>query len=455
MSKRDPRILLEDIMAAIQKIRRYTSQMEIQRLHRDLRSERIKQYRMLRRRSRRETAIGCAQSFAQSRAKFRNHKAHLPKHPDCATARCLPKGVKLSIRRYNMPTPKTMQAAVVEKFGEPLVVREVPVPKPGPGQALVEIFASGVCHTDLHAADGDWPVKPTLPFTPGHEGAGTVVELGPDVTHLKEGDRVGIAWLHSACGHCKFCLSGWETLCLEQKNSGYSVDGSFAQYALAQADYLGRIPDNLSFVDAAPILCAGVTTYKGLKETETRPGEWVVISGVGGLGHVAIQYARAMGLRVAAIDLGPEKMALARKLGAEITVDAKTQDPPTEIQKQIGGAQGVLVTAVSTIAFKQAIGMLRRGGTCVLNGLPPGEFPISIFDVVLNRYTIRGSIVGTRLDLEEALTFAADGKVRATIETQPLQSINDVFARLKSGQVNGRVVLQMREERPRTKTTAA
>jgi len=354
-----------------------------------------------------------------------------------------------------MPIPKTMQAAVVEKFGEPLVVREVPVPIPGSGQVLVEIFASGVCHTDLHAADGDWPVKPTLPFTPGHEGAGTVVELGPGVTHLKLGDRVGLAWLHSACGHCNFCLSGWETLCLEQKNSGYSVNGSFAQYALAQADYLGRLPENLSFVDAAPILCAGVTTYKGLKETETRPGEWVVISGVGGLGHVAIQYARAMGLRVAAVDLGPEKMALARKLGAEIAVDAKTQDPAAEIQKQIGGAQGVLVTAVSTIAFKQAIGMLRRGGTCVLNGLPPGEFPISIFDVVLNRYTIRGSIVGTRLDLEEALTFAADGKVKATIETQPLDAINDVFARLKSGQVNGRIVLQIGEQAAITNTTAA
>lgn len=351
-----------------------------------------------------------------------------------------------------MPVPKTMQAAVVEKFGEPLVLREVPVPTPGPGQALVEIFASGVCHTDLHAADGDWPVKPTLPFTPGHEGAGTVVALGPGVTHLKLGDRVGIAWLHSACGHCKFCLSGWETLCLEQKNSGYSVDGSFAQYALAQADYLGRIPENLTFVDAAPILCAGVTTYKGLKETETRPGEWVVISGIGGLGHVAIQYARAMGLRVAAVDLGPEKIALARKLGAEIVVDAKTQDPAVEIQKLIGGAQGVLVTAVSTIAFKQAIGMLRRGGTCVLNGLPPGEFPISIFDVVLNRYTIRGSIVGTRLDLEEALTFAADGHVKATIETQPLESINDVLARLKSGHVNGRVVLQIGEQAVMTQT---
>jgi propanol-preferring alcohol dehydrogenase len=222
-------------------------------------------------------------------------------------------------------------------------------------------------------------------------------------------------------------LSGWETLCLEQKNPGYSVNGSFAQYALGQADYLGRIPKGLSFVDAAPILCAGVTTYKGLKEIDARPGEWVVISGVGGLGHVAIQYAKAMGLHVAAVDLGAEKMALARNLGAEISIDAKTQDPPTEIQKQIGGAQGVLVTAVSTVAFKQAIGMLRRSGTCVLVGLPPGDFPISIFDVVLNRYTIRGSIVGTRLDLQEALAFAAEGKVKATIETLALESINDVF----------------------------
>jgi propanol-preferring alcohol dehydrogenase len=236
-------------------------------------------------------------------------------------------------------------------------------------------------------------------------------------------------------------LSGWETLCLEQKNSGYSVNGSFAQYAVGQADYLGRIPKDLSFVDAAPILCAGVTTYKGLKETNARPGEWVVISGVGGLGHVAIQYAKAMGLHVAAVDLGPEKMALARKLGADISIDAKTQDPPAEIQKQIGGAQGVLVTAVSTVAFKQALGMLRRGGTCVLVGLPPGEFPVSIFDVVLNGYTIRGSIVGSRLDLEEALAFAAEGKVSATIETLALESINDVFTRLRTGQVNGRVVL--------------
>jgi propanol-preferring alcohol dehydrogenase len=350
--------------------------------------------------------------------------------------------------------PKTMKAAFVEKFGEPLQIKEVVVPTPGPGQVLVEVAASGVCHTDLHAAEGDWPVKPTLPFIPGHEGAGFVAALGPGVKHLKEGDRVGIAWLHSACGYCEFCLTGWETLCPAQEMSGYSVNGSFAQYALGQADYLGRIPDKLSFVDAAPILCAGVTTYKGLKQTHARPGEWVVISGVGGLGHVAVQYAKAMGLHVAAIDIGPEKMQLARSLGAEITVDAKQEDPVQAIQKKIGGAHGVLVTAVSLPAFKQAIGMLRRGGTCVLNGLPPGEFPVSIFDLVLNGQTVRGSIVGTRKDLEEALQFAADGKVKATIEQQPLGSINAIFDRLKQGRVNGRIVLDIAHEAGANKTTS-
>ncbi len=339
--------------------------------------------------------------------------------------------------------PKTMRAAVVEQFGQPLTIKELPIPDPGPGQILMEVVSSGVCHTDLHAADGDWPVKPNLPFIPGHEGAGFVVAVGLGVKHLKEGDRVGIAWLHSACGYCEFCLSGWETLCPAQQNSGYSVNGSFAQYALAQADYVGRIPDTLSFTDAAPVLCAGVTTYKGLKETEARPGEWVVVSGIGGLGHVAVQYARAMGLHVAAVDLGAEKLQLARSLGAELTVDAATDDPARAIQEKIGGAHGVLVTAVSPVAFKQAVGMLRRGGTCVLNGLPPGDFPVSIFDLVLNRYTLRGSIVGTRQDLKEALALAAEGRVKATIERQPLESINDVFSRLKRGKVNGRIVLEI------------
>ena len=342
--------------------------------------------------------------------------------------------------------PRTMRAAVVHEFRSPLRIEELPVPEPGEGQALVKIEASGVCHTDLHAADGDWPVKPKLPFVPGHEGAGYVAAVGRGVGYLKEGDRVGIAWLHGACGHCEFCLTGWETLCPNQRNSGYSVNGSFAEYALGEADYLGRIPDNLSFAAAGPILCAGVTTYKGLRETQARAGEWVVISGVGGLGHIAVQYAKAMGLHVAAVDLGPEKMKLARLIGADVAIDASLEDAPAVVQEKIGGAHGVLVTAVSLGAFKQAMGMLRRGGTCVLVGLPPGEFPISIFDLVLNRYTVRGSIVGTRKDLEEALAFAADGKVKATIERKPMESINEVFHRLRSGAVNGRVVLEMAEK---------
>ncbi len=337
----------------------------------------------------------------------------------------------------------SMKAAVVHTFRQPLAIEEVPVPTPGPGQILVKVVASGVCHTDLHAADGDWPIKPTLPFIPGHEGAGIVAALGSGVAAVKEGDRVGIPWLHHACGICEYCLTGWETLCPEQQNTGYSVNGGFAEYALAAAAYVGRLPQSLDFVSAAPILCAGVTTYKGLKETSAKPGEWVVISGIGGLGHVAVQYATAMGLHVVAVDVDDGKLALAKRLGAEVTVNAATSDAAAEVQRAIGGAHAVLITAVSVKAFQQAVGMLRRGGTCVLNGLPPGEFPTPIFDVVLKRLTIRGSIVGTRKDLQEALQFAAEGKVKATTETQPLEAINDVFARLRKGAVQGRVVLQI------------
>jgi alcohol dehydrogenase, propanol-preferring len=341
--------------------------------------------------------------------------------------------------------PKKMRAAVVRKFGKPLRIEEVSVPLPGPAQILVRVVASGVCHTDLHAADGDWPVKPRLPFIPGHEGVGHVVAVGPGVENLKEGDRVGVPWLHSACGTCEYCLMGWETLCPQQQNTGYSVNGGFADYVLAPAAYVGRIPEGLNSIDVAPILCAGVTTYKGLKETDTKPGDWVVIVGVGGLGHVAVQYAKAMGLHVAAVDVSDDILDLAKRLGAELTVNAASEDPAAFIQKQVGGAHGVLVTAVSPKVFRQSIDMLRRGGTCALVGLPPGDFPMPIFDVVLKGLTIRGSIVGTRKDLEESLQFAAEGKVKATVETQPLNAINEVFERLRNGQVNGRVVLNLEE----------
>jgi alcohol dehydrogenase, propanol-preferring len=339
---------------------------------------------------------------------------------------------------------KKMKAAVVEEFGKPLKIKYVPVPTPGPGQVLVQVVASGVCHTDLHAALGDWPIKPALPLIPGHEVVGKIAAVGPDVTIFKEGDRVGVSWLHSACGLCDYCLSGWETLCQKQQTTGYSVNGGFAEYVLAPAAYVGIIPDRLDSVAAAPIICAGVTTYKGIKETDTKPSEWVVVVGVGGLGHLAVQYAKVMGRRGGAVDIDDEKLELARRLGAHVIVNAAAMDPVAFIRKQTGGAHGVVVTAVSPVIFRQAIDMLRPGGTCVLIGLPPGEFHLSLFDVVLKRLTIRGSIVGTRKDLRESLDFAAAGLVRAAVEVQPLEAINDVFDRLQKGQVNGRVVLDLR-----------
>jgi propanol-preferring alcohol dehydrogenase len=336
---------------------------------------------------------------------------------------------------------KTMKAAVVRAFGKPLVIEEAAVPLPGAGQILVKVMASGVCHTDLHAAEGDWPVKPKPPFIPGHEGVGYVAAVGSGVRHVKEGDRVGVPWLYSACGHCEHSLGGWETLCETQQNTGYSVNGGFAEYVLADPEYVGHLPANIGFVEIAPVLCAGVTVYKGLKVTDTKPGDWVAISGIGGLGHMAVQYATAMGLNVVAVDIDDAKLALARRLGAALTVNARQTDPAAFVRKEIGGAHGVLVTAVSLKAFQQALGMVRRGGTVSLNGLPPGDFPLSVFDTVLNGITVRGSIVGTRLDLQEALAFAGAGRVQATVKTERLENINDVFARMHRGEIEGRIVL--------------
>jgi propanol-preferring alcohol dehydrogenase len=334
-----------------------------------------------------------------------------------------------------------MLAAVVEEFGSKLIIQDLPIPVPGPSQALVKLITSGVCHTDLHAAHGDWPVKPTPPFIPGHEGVGEVMALGENVTNLKVGQLVGNAWLFSACGKCEFCTTGWETLCEKQQNSGYSVDGSFGQYMLVDAAYAALIPDGMDPVEVAPILCAGVTVYKGLKMTEARPGQWVVISGIGGLGHIAVQYARAMGLRVAAVDIDDDKLALATRHGAELVVNARTQDPVEVIQTATGGAHGVLVTAVHPDAFGQAIHMSRRGGTIVFNGLPPGDFPASIFEVVLKGLTVRGSIVGTRQDMVEALDFYARGHIHPTVTTRTLGEINEIFDEMTRGTIDGRIVI--------------
>src|ERR1700679_3031784 len=246
-----------------------------------------------------------------------------------------------------------MQAALVEQFGKPLVLREWDIPTAGPGQILVKVEACGVCHTDLHASRGDWPLKPALPFIPGHEAIGVVAAVGAGVTHVKEGDRVGVPWLYSACGHCEYCLAAWETVCPDAQFGGYTKNGGFAEYVLADPDYVAHVPVGLAAKDAATIICAGITTYKGIKETEAKPGEWIAISGAGGLGHLGIQYAKAMGLHVCAIDIDDGKLAHDKKLGADLVINAKSGDPAATLKKETGGgAHGVLITAPSLPPFK-------------------------------------------------------------------------------------------------------
>ncbi|CAM6002056.1 unnamed protein product, partial [Sphagnum balticum] len=324
----------------------------------------------------------------------------------------------------------------------------VPTPHPGEGQVLVQIYSSGVCHTDVHAIDGDWDVKPPLPLTPGHEGCGVVVAVGNNVHNLKVGDRVGIPWLHSACHSCEFCLSGWETLCTSQKNTGYSVAGGLGEYVLGDALNAAIIPAGLSFGQAAPLLCAGVTSYKGLKETEVKPGEFVSILGAaGGLGHLAVQYAKAMGMRVIAMDVGKEKLDYCKRLGAEFTVDASQADVIDQVNTITdGGSHGVLCLATNKAAFSTAVKIARRKGTAVLVGLPNETFECPINDVILKRITIRGSIVGTRKDMYEALDFAARGLVKCDVELLSLDDINLAVSKLRESKVQGRIVIQFQPE---------
>lgn len=337
-----------------------------------------------------------------------------------------------------------MKAAVVHDFTKPLTIDEVPRPEPGPGEVVVRIETSGLCHTDIHAAHGDWPVKPTTPFIPGHEGVGIVTALGAGVTEVATGDRVALPWLGYACGTCEYCVTGWETLCERQRNTGYSIDGGYAEYAKASAAYVAKVPDGVDPLDAAPLTCAGVTTYKAVKLSGARPASLVAIFGIGGLGHLALQYAKVFGATVVAVDVVEDKLQLAKELGADYTVNALTEDPVAAI-KALGGAHAAISVAVAPKAFEQAYRSLRRGGTLVFVALPAdNHVQLPIFETVLNGITVVGSIVGTRADLAEVFRLHAQGRTRVVRETRRLDEVNECFEEVEKGQVKARLVFDLR-----------
>jgi len=333
-----------------------------------------------------------------------------------------------------------MRAAVVPKLGDRLFIGEVPIPEPGPGQVLIRMLASGLCHTDIHAARGDWPVKPNPPFIPGHEGVGIVERTGPGATLHQVGDRVAMAWLGSACGHCRYCVSGWETLCEEQQNSGYSVDGAWAEYAVAADSHVVAVPDEVSSFDAAPLTCAGVTTFKAVKVSGLQPGQTAAVYGVGGLGHLALQYARILGARVIAVDVEDAKLDLARELGADYVVNARTADP-VEVVRELGGADVAIVLATSPKVFEQAFASLRRGGHLVCVALPADDkMTLSIFDLVLGGKSVIGSIVGTRADLADVFALHAAGRTKVIAQARDLHEVNMCIDQVLAGEVPARLV---------------
>jgi alcohol dehydrogenase, propanol-preferring len=336
-----------------------------------------------------------------------------------------------------------MKAAVVNSFTQPLVIENRPVPEPGPGQVLVRMEASGVCHTDIHAAHGDWPVRPNLPFVPGHEGIGPVEQVGYGVPAGLVGTRVAIPWLATSCGRCRYCLTGRENLCESQRNSGYSVDGAYADYAVAFANGIVEVPAGVSSFDAAPLTCAGVTTYKAIKVAGVTPSERVAVFGVGGLGHLAVQYARLVGGLVTAVDVTKTKLDLAAELGADHLVDAAQTDPVAEIHRA-GGADVAIALAASPRVFTQAFGSLRRGGRLVMVALPGDNATIDvpIFQTVLGGISVIGSIVGTRQDLAEVFALHAAGRTKVIAQARTLDEVNACFCEVLDGTVPARLVFQ-------------
>lgn len=343
--------------------------------------------------------------------------------------------------------PEKQWAQVIEKTGGEISYKEIPVQKPGPDEVLVNIKYTGVCHTDLHAWQGDWPLDTKLPLVGGHEGAGVVVATGDLVEDVKLGDHVGIKWLNGSCLSCGFCQQSDEPLCPKPLLSGYTVDGTFQQYAIGKAAHVARIPKDLPLDAIAPILCAGITVYKGLKESGATPGQFVAVVGAGGgLGSLALQYAKAMGLRTIAIDTGDEKKEMCNTLGAEAFVDfAKSSNVVKDVQAATPdglGPHAVLLVAVNEKPFQQAAEYVRPRGTVVCIGLPAGAYlKAPVFESVIKMVTIKGSYVGNRKDSAEAIEFYARGLIKAPYKVVGLSELKSVYEKMQKGEIAGRYVL--------------
>ncbi len=334
-----------------------------------------------------------------------------------------------------------MKAAVCEAFGKPLAVREVPDPVPGPGEIVVRVRACGVCHSDIHLVDGDWASWGTpLPIVPGHEVTGIVETVGEGVTVLSPGDRVGVPWMQYACGQCAPCRAGAEMLCAAQRSTGITVDGGYAERVKAPAAFVHRIPEGLDLEEAAPLLCAGVTVFAPLRRAGNLAGKTVAVAGIGGLGHLGLSMARAMGAHVVAITRGGEKAALAASCGAHEVIDAQKEKIGRSLAKK-GGADLILLTAISATLFEQCIPALGPNGTLVVLAAIAEKASLIPAGLITGQKRIAGSVIGTRDDMDAMLRFAADHGIRAIVERHPLERVNEALDRVRKGEVRLRAVL--------------